>query len=146
MKCARCGSTYTLSSRYTSKRTGEGKAYYQCCGYNKNRSCDQKTVVTGKEIELQLIPWLTRESERLASLGEHKQQITESFELINLRQQLSTLESIANGNPSIEKAASELRAQIEVELVKCNSQDGYTYTKREFMEMFSDSTFWECLT
>jgi DNA invertase Pin-like site-specific DNA recombinase len=145
IKCNRCGSTYGLVSRYTSKKTGEKTAYYQCLGYTKHGTCDQSVVITAKEVESQLIPWLTREAERLSRLGEHQEPIVESQELVSLRKQLSALELIANGNPSIERAANEVRQQIAIEFTKCNSQEGYTFAKREFVKMFSDPDFWESL-
>jgi len=145
--CAKCNAKFVKVSTYQSKKDGKFKSYYQCTYYLKNGMCQHKTAITNFQLEDQIIDYLVIEAERLSVLGEHTNKtVTESKELLELRSQLQTLESIPGNNPAIETAKRGLRLQI-AEMVDTEQQKSQVQiiNRERIISAFSSREFWQSI-
>ncbi|WP_088243965.1 fdxN element excision recombinase XisF [Calothrix rhizosoleniae] len=145
--CAKCNAKFVKVSTYQSKKDHRFKSYYQCTYYLKNGMCHHKTAITNFQLEDQIIDYLVMEAERLSVLGEYTNTtVTESKELVELRSQLQTLESIPGNNPAIETAKEGLRLQI-AEMLDTEAQNNQVQliNRERIISAFSSREFWQSI-
>jgi site-specific DNA recombinase len=143
--CAKCNATFVKVATYQSRRDNKFKSYYQCTYYLKNGMCQHKTAITNFELEDQIVDFLVKEAERLSVLGEQPSApATESKELLELRSQLQTLESIPGNNPAIETAKEGLRLQI-IELLDSGERttQALLISRERIISAFRNKDFWK---
>ncbi|MDJ0618361.1 MAG: fdxN element excision recombinase XisF [Calothrix sp. MO_192.B10] len=145
--CAKCNAKFVKVATYQSKKDRRLKSYYQCTYYLKTGMCQHKKAITNFDLEEQIIECLVQEAERLSVLGEQtNNSVTESKELLELRSQLQTLESIPGNNPAIETAKEELRLQI-AELLDTGEQNNQAQliNRERIISAFSSRDFWQSI-
>lgn len=143
--CAQCHARFVKVATYQSRRDNRFKSYYQCTYYLKNGMCQHKTAITNFELEDQIVDFLVKEAERIAVLGEQPSTpTTDSKELLELRSQLQTLESIPGHNPAIETAKEELRLQI-IELLDSDERTSHAqlFSRERIIAAFRNKDFWK---
>lgn len=100
-------------------------------------------MISDIEVEAQLIPRIVAQAEKLAALGEECDVPKDSQEVIELRRQLSVLETIAGNNPAIIKAKEDIQEQIANEIGKNSNQRRQSIISRErIIAGFSNPEFW----
>lgn len=146
IKCHKCGSScYVQCSRFR-QRTKDTIVYYQCNNYYKNRLCDNQQMINNKQIESQLIPYLTGAAEQLMSLTFEIREQPETQEITALRQQLTQLEAIRSKNQIIVDAAESIKMQIQgLQMAEVIKQQQSEIIRERFIEAFSDGDFWKSI-
>ncbi len=152
VKCAHCGAAYSRQSKKLVKRTGLIRHHYQCSFY-RTGACDNKRMISNDELEKQVIEWLVREAERLATLVEQEIQVTEEpAEVKTLRASLNILDALPS-NPAIEKAKEDILSQIADALalpaagIATTSEISkqYLIAKERIVFAFSNQRYWQSL-
>lgn len=146
IKCQKCGSScYVQCSRFR-KRAKDTVVYYQCNNYYKNRLCDNQQMINDKQIESQLIPYLTSAAEQLMSLTYEIEEQPESKEITTLRQQLTQMEAIPGKNQIIKQAIESIKTQIQgLQMAEVIKQQQSEIVRERFIEAFSDRNFWQSI-
>ncbi len=144
IRCGQCGASCSVQGTKFRKRINRTISYFQCNYYRNNGLCSNKTMISDIEVEAQLIPQIVAQAEKLAALGEECDSVlTDSQQVIELRRQLSVLETIAGNNPAIIKAKEDIQEQIANEIGKNSNQRRQSIISRErIIAGFSNPQFW----
>jgi DNA invertase Pin-like site-specific DNA recombinase len=143
IRCKRCGSSCYVQCSQVRKKTGEVVVYYQCNNFYKNRLCDNNQMINNKQIESQLIPYLTSAADKLMHLTVEVEEEPESEEILTLRKQLAQLEAIPGKNPVIIDAIDTIKSQIQsMVIIGANKRQQLAVNKDQFIKAFSDPLFW----
>lgn len=143
IKCNRCGSSCYVQCSRVRKKTDDVIVYYQCNNFYKNRLCDNSQMINDKQIESQLVPYLTSAADKLMHLTVEVEEQPESEEILTLRKQLAQLETISGKNPVITNAIDTIKSQIQgALLIEATKRQHSAINKEQFIRAFSDHLFW----
>jgi site-specific DNA recombinase len=142
VNCNNCGASMTRHCKRVTKKYGT-IYYYQCRRWRAG-GCENNKMISSVKLEEQVIKFLVREAEKLASKIEiDDTPIVESPELTALRWSLSSLEKMPF-NSAIENAKEEIRGQINAFVIKSDRSN--PVSADWIIVGFSDPGYWITLS
>lgn len=130
-----------------SKLLSDGKrySYYKCKGAIAG-TCNASTTARYDRIEEQMLGFLAKEAERIASIPLDKSLPPEPDNLQELRQQLAGLNALGE-NPAFDTAKKDLSLQIEILEREWKAKNIHSAAKREdVIQALQEPDFWDIWT